>query len=159
MKKTLLTIFTTVFSVSIACCQGLSMDETKAYINGKFPEVFTVEIEKEREMSINFYKDGAVYRTDRIYLITLDAKKTSFSVEEDALIIRCKDEQPKEWRKFNDGCIERTFHQKGKIAMYARTNLKIGNDKKTIQGLTNAFNHLIMLAQEDSEYMGVDSFE
>lgn len=147
------------FSVSISYSQGISTKETVEYINGKFPSVFQVRVEKEREIFIDFYKSGQVYRTDRVYLSTLDPAKTKFNTNEKALSIYCLKEMPKEFRKFSDGCIERTFHQKGITKPYFRINLAVGADQKTINGLIAAFNHLIRISNDEGDYMGVDFFE
>lgn len=155
MKKATILLSFLVFSIT-GFAQGKSTQETIDYINTKYPDRFKVHVEKEREMSIDFYKGGENYRTDRIYLETLDADKTGFSEEEGSLILRCREELGKGWKKFEDGCIERTFHNKGKASMYARVNIHIPNEDK---GLENAFNHLIRIAQDEGEYEYVETFE
>ena len=159
MKKTLLPLLILIISSSISYSQGLSTKETVEYINGKFPAKFQVRVKDEREMHIDFYKDGTVYRTDRIYLPTLDPKKSKFNADENALSLYCLSEMTREYKKFRDGCIERTFHQKGMIKSYTRVNLPITNDEKTINGLMAAFKHLILISTDEGDYMGVDSFE
>ncbi|MBL4652706.1 MAG: hypothetical protein JKY53_07550, partial [Flavobacteriales bacterium] len=147
------------FSISISYSQGISTKETVEYINSKFPTVFQVRVEKEREIYIDFYKGGQVYRTDRIYLSTLDPKKTKYNTDEKALSLYCLKEMPREFKKFGDGCIERTFHQKGVRRQYFRVNMNVGYSEKTINGLIVAFNHLIKISNDEGEYMGVDFFE
>ena len=159
MKKILLSALTIITFISISYSQGLSSRETIEYINSKFPSKFQVSVEKEYEMHIDFYKEGTVYRTDKIYLPTLDPKKSKYNPDENALSMYCLSEMTKEFRKFSDGCVQREFHQKKMIKFYNRINLPVGEDEKTINGLIAAFKHLILISTDEGDYMGVDYFE
>ena len=75
MKTIALSLFLITFSLLSCFSQGLSTNETIVYINGKFSSKFQVRVEEEREMLIDFYRGGEIYRTDRVYLPTLDHKK------------------------------------------------------------------------------------
>lgn len=159
MKIISLSFFLITFSFLSSFSQGLSTSETVGYINGKFSSKFQVRVVEELEIFIDFYRDGQIYRTDRVYLPTLDHEKIKFNSEEKSIALYCLNEMPKEFKKFNDGCIERTFHTKGLRKQYSRTNLPSGTDQKTINGLISAFNHLIQISIDEGDYMGVDSFE
>lgn len=158
--KTISLSFLLITSSLLSCfSQGVSTSETIVYINGKFSSKFQVRVEEEREMLIDFYRGAEIYRTDRVYLPTLDHQKIKFNSEEKSIALYCLNEMPKEYKKFMDGCVERTFHNKGLRKHYARINLPVGTDQKTINGLITAFNHLIQISIDEGDYMGVDSFE
>lgn len=156
--KPIIGIFIVCGCFSSSYAQGLSFKETMSFIEKNLPSDIKIKLVKEREIFVDFYKGGNNYRTDRVYLPTLDANLTHYSKEEEALILKCSDHLSKEYRRFKHGCFERTFHQKEKILPYSRMNLKLGSDIKKINQLKNAFNHLIRLAQDEGEYMGVDDF-
>lgn len=139
--------------------QGLSSQETVDYINSKLPDVFKVKVEKDYEMFIEFYSNGDLYRTDRVYLPTIDPSKTKYTKDEESLSLYCLSEQEKQFRKFSEGCFERTFHNKGMIKPYQRCNIPIGHDEKTVAGLTKAFEHLVRISTDEGDYVGVNSFE
>lgn len=157
-KKVLLTI-TLAFSGFIVLAQGKTVDQTVNYINSKASGNFKIEIIKEREMNIHFYKGGDNYRTDMFVLGTLDPSKTEYSTEETAIILRCFEDMPRDFKKFADACIGREFHNKGKLAYYNRSVISFEGDKKTQEGLVNAFNHLINIAQDEGEYKYIEEFE
>lgn len=140
---------------------GISSEQTVEYLNKKLGKEFLIELaEDNQQMVISFFKNGMVYKVDRVYLMTLDAGKVSFSQEEKALILRCRnaDELEGKFRKFSKGCFEREIIEKNTIGTYGRTNLEVGTDKKKIDSLQKAFIHLIKLAQEE-EYHSSIPFE
>ncbi len=99
MKKILFLALILISCFSTGYTQGLSIKETLTYINKKHADVFQVRVEKDVEMFVDFYKSGNVYRTDRIYLPTLDHKKTKYNSEENALSLYCLDDMPREFKK------------------------------------------------------------
>ena len=159
MKTISLSFFLIIFSFLSCFSQGLSTSETVDYINGKFPSKFQVRVEEEREMFIDSFRNKEMYRTDRVYLPTLDHEKIKFNSEEKSIALYCLNDMPREFKKLADGCVDRTFHNKGLRKPYARINLPVGTDQKTINGLITAFNHLIQISIDEGEYMGVDSFQ
>lgn len=158
MKKTVILFFSILVSIS-AFSQGKSVQETVDYINSKDPNNFQVRVVKERELIIDYFKGGENYKTDQFYLATMDPSKTEYSAEESALIIRCMEEMPKEFKKMQEGCIAREFHTKGKLSYYNRTLIHYEGNEASRQGLINAFNHLIRICQDEGEYKYIESFE
>ena len=136
------------------------MDQTVAYLNKKLGDNFKIELIKQKQLIISFYKRGAVYKIDKVYIETLDTNAIQYSDEENMLILRCKDDKFLEGnlKKFRDGCVEREIKVKDMIGQYARINLEVGSDKNKISSLTKAFIHLIKLEQVE-DYSSSTPFE
>lgn len=129
---------------------GITMEQTVEFLNQKLAPGIVVQLtEKNSKIVLNFYKNGAIYKIDKIYLETLDTAKISYSTEEKALILRCKNPEQLtgKMKKFKDGCVEREIIEKNIIGAYGRSNLEIGSDKKKIESARKAFVHLIKLVQ------------
>lgn len=139
---------------------GITMQQTIEFLNKKMGSGIVISLAKNEQIVISFYKNGAVYKIDKIYLETLDSNKVSFSAEEKALILRCKSPENLEgkMKKFKDGCVEREIIDKEIIGAYGRCNLEIGTDKKKIASVQKAIIHLIKLAQNE-EYSSSIPFE
>jgi hypothetical protein len=158
MKKLLIyTVLSLSFIASFA--QGKTTKETVKYINSKSPKEFQVTIDKDRELKIDFFKGGAPFKTDIIYLGTIDPIKTSYSKEESAIIIRCFAEMPKQFKKMGSQCIDREFHTKGKRASYNRSLIHYEGSETSINGIVTALNHLINICQDEGEYRYIEEFE
>ncbi len=109
-----------------------------------------ISIEKKR-FTIKFSENGEVYRTDFMYIETLDPEGIYYSAEENAVIVKCKSEEkltPKQ-KKFKDGCIERHIHKNNIIRAYKRINfeLKGANFNEFIE----VFTEIVEAAQDVSE--------
>lgn len=128
---------------------GITMEQTVEFLNAKLENNIKLELVKRKQLVINFYKKGNVYKTDKVYLETLDTNNIVYSQEEKMLIIHCLDEKYLEGslKKFRDGCIEREIPEKDLVGAYARSNIDVGSDKKKIESITKAFIHLFKLAQ------------
>jgi hypothetical protein len=141
--------------------EGIGFDQTVEYLNKKLGSDFKVELaNKNRQLVISYFKGGNIYKIDKVYLETLDSTKVSFSDEEKALIVRCKNPNELEgkMKKFRDGCVEREIMDKNTIGAYGRMNLEIGTDKRKIKALQNAIVHLIKLGH-DPQYISNVPFE
>ena len=144
----------------------ITMEQTLEYLNKKLGKDFTIELEIDHienhrsPMIISFYKNGAVYKIDKVYLEVLDFNKVVFSEEEKMLILYCKsaEELGGKLKKLKDGCVDREILDKKTRGKYGRINLDVGMDKKKIASLKKAFTHLIKLDQ-DEEYSSSVPFE
>ncbi len=134
--------------------QGVTMEQTLEFLNKNVGKDIKMELARNNmQLIINFYKNGVLYKIDRIFIETLDTAKVSFSEEEKALILRCRkaEELEGKLKRYRDGCVEREILDKNIIGAYGRTNLEVGADKKKIGEIVKAFIYMIKLAQ-DEEY-------
>lgn len=139
----------------------ITMAQAVEFINKKLGNPVQIELEEEsHHLLIKFFKNGTLYKIDQIYLETLDPNKISYSIDEKALIIRCKnaEELTGKFKKLKEGCVEREIIDKKTVGSYGRTTLEMENDKKKVTSLQKAFAHLIMLAQ-DPQYHSNIPFE
>lgn len=130
---------------------GISKEQAIDFLNKKLGKNHKIELIKEKQIVITFYKKGSAYKTDKAYLETLDTNDIKYSEEEKMLIIRCKDEEHLDGRlkKFRDGCVEREIPEKDMVGQYARINLEVGSEMAKIESIKKAFIHLIKLEQEE----------
>ena len=166
MKVKSAVIFTAIFLIyfSVRAQQpqkaGITMEQTIDYLNKKLGNNFKIELIKKKQMIVTFYKNGRVYKIDKVYIETLDTNDIKYNEEEKMLILHCKDEKELtgNLKKFIDGCVEREIPDKDMTGAYARINLEVGSDEKKIASLRKAFIHLIKLEQ-DEEYNSSVPFE
>lgn len=99
------------------------------------------------QLTIDFFKDGSLYRQDKIYFETLDPVDIGYSMEEKSFIIRCRQDLTGILKKFKDGCIDRIFVDKKIRRMYGRTNIDIPYDKEKVEEIKVLFQDLIKMAE------------
>lgn len=130
---------------------GTSYLQTVEFINKQLGKDYLVELTDDNDrLLISFYKNGTLFKTDRVYLATLDTSKVFFSAEEKALILKCRNanELTGKLKKFSDGCFEREIIEKKTVVSYGRISFDVGTEKNKINGLQKAFIQLIKLAYE-----------
>ena len=151
MKKAIFSIFfSLLFGLSgIVTAQkdNISSEETLNYINGKFQGNYVLK-NKRGVLVIEVYKDGKINRTDEVAIEDLNPENVYYAPDEKAIVVRC----------IANDCISRKTVVPKTKGQFSRINFAGEFDKKTQNGLLNAFEHLIRTFQ-DNKYKSLKPFE
>ena len=144
-NRLLIIVFGLVFLASSGLKQGqaqekLTTKQAVEYINLKLDPVIVVQ-HKRGELVIEFYKNGEVYREDRIFVEDIDLKTLHYAADEKALIMKCGKEH-------DDECVDRKLIKNKIRRYYSRLNIPMEKDAATIEGIRTAFEHIIRMNQE-----------
>jgi len=120
------------------------LEEKLEALNNELGEHCVLSFTKKR-LEVNFNENGETYRTDYIYIETLNPEKIYFSDEESAVIVKCKAKEDLQGKlkKFSNGCIERHILKNNIIRAYYRINFNVVGDKDKF---INTFKDLIKQA-------------
>ncbi len=80
----------------------------------------------DTEIKVNFKEENTTYRIDEIVLETLNPKSFSKSEYDSGLVVlKCRENMPRQLRKFEQGCVQRHILKNDIIRGYKRTTFKI----------------------------------
>lgn len=88
-----------------------------ASLNGHFAGQARFKLDKRDRLVTEYLSNGAVVRTDVVYIEFLDAASCAFNAEEGTMIMQCQDPRSK--------CIDKQVHKSGVISPTGRMNLPI----------------------------------
>lgn len=146
--KYILLCFIVLQFITTAVAQEITMGQTLEYINKNVGNNCSVEIKKQ--LIVKFYKNGEIYRQDKVYIEDLDSDAVVYLHDEKAVTLRCKEGI--------EGCIERKLYINKIKRAYSRLSIIVNSDEKAGKGLEKAFIHLIKLVQEPG-YKSSEDFE
>ncbi len=145
MKTLLSTLFISSFlflntSISAQEVVDLFHKKQKDLLSEKLEKInsitrphYTFSIDDKTRLNIDFSKENNIFRTDQVYLETLDQKHIKINVEEDSVVTcRCKksDDMGRKFKKFKRGCIEKRIVKSGIINPSFRMNFKIEEEHR-----------------------------
>ena len=146
--KYILLCFIVLQFITTVNAQKITMEQTLEYINKNVGDKCTVEIKKQ--LIVKFYKNGEIYRQDKVYIEDLDSYAVVYLHDEKAVILKCKEGI--------EECIERRLYVNKIKRAYSRLSIIVNSDEKAGKGLEKAFIHLIKLVQEP-RYKSSEPFE
>ncbi|PCJ88086.1 MAG: hypothetical protein COA57_03770 [Flavobacteriales bacterium] len=158
MRKT---FFLLLFIVSFGTLYSQSIYDKKykdtlqmhiAELNKLLKGLCVLEFKKRMLEANYFHKNGTMYRTDRMYVETLDSKSVGHSKEEKVVNVVCRNNMEGKMSSFNHACIERTFHEKELQKVYPRTNFDVGTNKAHIEAFEKTIIALIKMGESKNEH-------
>ena len=130
--------------------QEKTLGDALDYLNVKFQGKCKFD-SKDGDLTINFFKNGKKYRTDKMEIKDLDFMSVTYSQEEGGIIIKCYETVA--------GCIARETELGQQNKSYNNRILFVyEGDEKSIQGIQNALIHAIRLIRE-KKYHSTTPFE
>ncbi len=144
----LLLCFIVLQFITTVNAQEITMQQTLEYINKNLGKNCSVEIKKQ--LIVKLYKNGEIYRQDKVYIEDLDSDAVVYLHDENAVILKCKEGI--------EECIERRLYVNKIKRTYSRLSIIVNSDEKAGKGLERAFIHLIKLVQEPG-YKSSEPFE
>lgn len=139
-----------IFNVSAQKKGGISIEETKNYLNSKLNPKVTVDVKNTR-LILTYIKDGEAFRKDQVYCAELDIATLKYVPEEQNIYVKCGAD--------TKDCVVREIYKDKITRNYARTGIDVsGMDEKSINGIQNALRHLINL-MIDVKYESTVPFE
>jgi hypothetical protein len=158
MKKTIFLLFTglSIFLQIYAQEEDFTNPNPEPIINKlnqifKNRVVFSIEDKKDR-LTMDFYSGSEIIRKDNSYIFTIDKDKIYFSKEEKAIILKCRNDLERKWKKFNNACFERHIYKNDIIDNYARCNIDVeGMSSQQINEAIELFKELVEMYQQKFE--------
>ena len=128
--------------------QGITMEQTLKYINGKLGSGYEVDVNKG--VIIARFSEGVeVYREDQVLYKTLDLNSMKYDASQRLFIINCKDGKE---------CVDRQLFIRKEQRDYSRISFPVTLDPKGVEGMKKAFTHMIRMI-EDVKYKNSEPFE
>lgn len=147
---TVFTLSTLIFAGNLKA-QEYDEAATVSYINQYLDKDCEIFADK-KSIRIEYNRNGKTLRVDDFYPSAIDLENEfEYSESENAIIIRCNDQ--------SGDCIDKHVMKPKSKSFVSRTKLILDCDKKKIEPLKEALNHLIMLYIADDDYLRTKPFE
>ena len=117
-------------------------------LNELFEGQYKIDFSKG-QLTANLIKNGSVFRQDKMYLETLDPNDITYIKEEGAIILKCRQDLTGILKKFQDGCVDRTFMERDIRRAYGRVNFDIPENSHKIEEIRELLSDLIKMAQPE----------
>ena len=115
--------------------QKITMEQTLDYINGKLGTGYSIEV--NRGIIIAKFNEGTEpFREDQVLYKSLDLNTMRYDKEQRMFIINCK---------AGKECVDRQLFIKKIQRDYGRFSLPVSLDAKGVEGMKNAFRHMMKL--------------
>lgn len=129
---------------------GITIEQTKSYINNKLNGKCIIDVKNTR-LILSYYNNDDIYRKDQAYCGELDLATLRYVPEENYIYIKCGED-------IKD-CVLREIYKDKITRNYTRTGVDVtGLDERSIAGLQKAFTHLIKL-MTNVKYENNEPFE
>ena len=137
-----------ICAVTGSMAQEITMEQTLEYIKGKLGAGY--EIDVNHGVIVTKFSEGTEpYREDQVLYKTLDLTSMRYDASLRLFIINCKG---------GTKCVDRQLYVRKIQRDYARLSLPVTLDTKGIEGMKNAFTHMMRLI-EDPKYSSTTPFE
>lgn len=136
-----LTITTLLILLTIPSLWAQTLDERIAAVNAVFAGSVQLRTDKQHRLVIDFYNGSDRFRQDMVAIAHLDSSAVSYSVEEDAVVIRCL--------TAHDQCIEKEIFKLNTLRHTGRSNLPRPPDDVNGERAISALRQLLITAQEE----------
>ena len=117
-------------------------------LNELFEGQYKIDFSKG-QLTASLIKNGSVFRQDKMYLETLDPNDITYIKEEGAIILKCRQDLTGVLKRFQDGCIDRTFMERDIRRAYSRVNFDIPENSQKIEEIRELLSDLIKMAQPE----------
>lgn len=132
----------------VAAGQGITMEETLAYVNGKVGPMVEVDVTRGSIVA-KYYKDGEMYREDRVMCKKLDHSEIDYDTANRMLYVNCEG---------NALCVDRQLYLRKIRREYVRISFPVDLNGTEIEGMKKAMKHMIRLVNE-KKYENDEPFE
>lgn len=131
-----------IFALSMLClplfsnAQKPSQEPAIQLLNAKLNP--TVKVVAKKKTTIEFYKNGSLFRDDTFHAYEVDSNSVRYSEEEKSLILECRSETPK--------CIYRNIYSSKLQGPYNRVAIEV--KPEDAPQMISAIKYLCHLAQD-----------
>ena len=128
--------------------KGTTIESKIKQLNELFEGQYKIDFSKG-QLTASLIKNGSVFRQDKMYLETLDPNDITYIKEEGAIILKCRQDLTGVLKRFQDGCIDRTFMERDIRRAYSRVNFDIPENSQKIEEIRELLSDLIKMAQPE----------
>ena len=131
-----------------ALAQGITMEETLAYVNDKVGPAVEVDVARGSIVA-KYFKDGEMYREDKVLCKRLDHSEIDYDISNRIFYVNCQG---------NALCVDRQLYQRKIRREYVRISFPVDLSGAEIEGMKKALKHMIRLVTE-KRYENDEPFE